>query len=85
MGRSLRRAKRTRPKVTVKGKRKPKSKSVVPSDLKKAAEADRAKLGLNSWNDQKTYEDNYREAGLVPDANATFGRNTRPDALKVPS
>ena len=83
MGRSLRRAKKTRVKVSIKARRKPKVRSKMPADLKKAAEADQAKLGLSSWDDQRTYNDNYLQAGLVPDDNATFGRNARPDALKV--
>ena len=83
MGGSLRRSKKTRAKVSIRVRRKPKTRSKKPEDLKKAAIADQEKLGLSTWDDQKTYDANYRQAGLVPDANATFGRNTRPDALKA--
>lgn len=82
MGRSLRRAKKTRQKVSVKTRRKPKVKSRPPADLKKSTEADRTRLGLSKWSDQQSYGDNYHQAGLVPDANASFGRNSRADAVQ---
>ena len=85
MGGSRRRAKKFRTKVSVKGRRKPKTKSRMPADLKQAAEADRQRLGVSGWDDQKTFVANYRDANLIPDANASFGRNFRPDALKVRS
>ncbi|KAK9813710.1 hypothetical protein WJX73_004483 [Symbiochloris irregularis] len=83
MGGSLRRLKKTRPKVSIKSKRKPKVKSSLPHELKKASPAVLSKLGLTNWDNQKTYAANYAEAQLVPNANAAFGRNSRTDALQA--
>ena len=83
MGGSLRRSKKTRQKMSIKARRKPKVRSRVPTELKRATAEEWQKLGLEHWDDQKTYHSNYSHAGLIPDANATFGRNTRPDQLQV--
>ena len=35
------------------------------------------------WQKDKGYSDNYREAGLLSDINAGFGRNRKADAVQV--
>ena len=83
MGRSLRRAKKTRPTVSIRLKRKPKSKSRLPEELRRASAADKAKIGFEDWDDQKTFAANYQQANLVPDANKGFGRKANLDPLQV--
>lgn len=87
MGGSLRRSKRFRPKLTIKKKRHPLRKSKVAHDITQGRVDDiQTKLGVRpSWQKEKGYSENYKEAGLLSDINAGFGRNLKTDALQAES
>ena len=42
-------------------------------------------MGRLEWSQQKNFADNYEAAGVVSDANAGFGRNSKSDALQARS
>ncbi len=42
-------------------------------------------VGRPEWSQQKNFADNYEAAGVVSDANAGFGRNSKSDALQARS
>ncbi|WPT14129.1 hypothetical protein PSENEW3_00000260 [Picochlorum sp. SENEW3] len=78
MGRSLRRIKRSRPKIIKRKSKTRFTKSKIPHELKKGSEALEDKLGAElEWDESKHLKDNYEESGFVMDPNEGHGRKTR--------
>jgi len=79
MGRSLRRAKKSRPKSRVGVKKRPTAKAPRPVELAVAGAASLApKLGSAAdWKESAPVTANYAAAGLAADPNARFGRNAQ--------
>lgn len=83
MGGSLRRHKKSKPRIIKRQKKKKFVKSDVPQDLVHNAEEIKLKMGISpDWDDQQHIEANYEAAGLMSDVNAAFGRNARRDVLR---
>ncbi|CAL8469696.1 g9237 [Coccomyxa elongata] len=83
MGRSLRRAKKTRPKLTVKGKKKPRIKAKVPLEITSQRPSMGNKLGVEpQWDREKPLTSNYASNQVLLDPNAGFGRNAKPDIIQ---
>ena len=84
MGRSLRRAKKSRPKARVGVKKRSADKAPLPTALALADSSLPTKLpaaGTTAWRRDAPLTANYAAAGLAVDANVRFGRNARGDAL----
>lgn len=79
MGRSLRRAKKSRPKARVGVRKRTPAKAPRPVELAVAgAEALAPKLGAApAWKETAPVTANYSAAGLAADPNARFGRNAQ--------
>lgn len=74
MGRSLRRIKRYRPKLTKKKLRQPQRRAPTPIALQNQEPALNAKLdGQPAWDSLATYPTNYQHTGLVDDPNRAVG------------
>ena len=92
--------------VSIKKKRKPKHKSLMPQELSSGRPDIQQKLGKRQvpvlrrsglvsntfkilvshrpdWDTLDTLESNYGRVGFVTNPNASFGRNTKLDALQV--
>ncbi|EIE21391.1 hypothetical protein COCSUDRAFT_48090 [Coccomyxa subellipsoidea C-169] len=83
MGRSLRRAKKFRPKLTVKGKKKPRTKAKIPLEITAHRPGMAAKLGAEpNWDREKPLTSNYASNKVLQDPNAGFGRNAKPDIIQ---
>jgi hypothetical protein len=85
MGRSLRRAKKSRPRARVGVKKKSAlTKAPLPTALALADASLATKLpsvAAAPWRPSAPVTANYAATGVAPDANARFGRNARGDAL----
>ncbi|KAK9811879.1 hypothetical protein WJX72_011665 [[Myrmecia] bisecta] len=78
MGRSRRRAARTKQKVSLKPKRKPLTKAAPPLEITDGRPSLAEKLGTSAhWDAAKTFTRNYEEIGFVSNPNSGFGRNVR--------
>ena len=74
MGRSLRRSKRYRPKLTKKKPRQPQTRAKTPISLQNNEAVLATKLGQTEWDSlKKTYPANYAQTGLVDDPNRAVG------------
>ncbi|CAL5229790.1 g13181 [Coccomyxa viridis] len=79
MGRSLRRAKKTRPKISIKKKRQPLTRAKVPVEITSQRPDVEAKLGSPAeWNREKALHSNYASNLFQSDPNEGFGRNAAP-------
>lgn len=84
MGRSLRRAKKSRPKARVGVKKRSADKAPLPTALALADPTLATKLpavAATPWRRDAPLTANYAAAGVAVDANLRFGRNRRGDAL----